>query len=151
MPTTAFNPSDLMDVFVMHNDLMPAVGSAVDTPSGSWIDVTQYEYVLAVLLQQDAIGSETNLLVKVQESDAATGASPVDVVNIFNAAPASNAGAIKEIRTHARKKFLGVLANQTGGATGQPITILLIGVKTQQSSAITAFASQPITSKGPIA
>lgn len=155
MPHSAYNPSDLLDVFVMHSDLMPnAGGTAVDTPSGSWIDASKYEYVLACYFVQDAVASAT-IVVKVQESDLSTGASPADVVALFGTLPLTEASVvsqgavIKEIRTHARKRFFGILARQSAGATGQPISVLLIGVKSQLSSDMTAFASQPAL-KGPM-
>lgn len=121
-------------------------GADYDTPDGSWLDVWGFKYVLLYALHGPAVASETTLVVKLRENsvNGASGATDVPVGSItFTLAGDANTGKLIQVRVLSRKRYMGVVFNQTGGATGARAMATLFGVRSLYGGLI-PLAQQPV-------
>lgn len=107
------------------------VTGSVNTPSGSWIDISNYEGDIAVVVDVGAVTGTGTVNIQVQSSAANTGASPTSETDPRGtlAQPAA-AGAVVlflDVNTLANK-FMGVAVTLTG-VTGVLLGVVLVGRK----------------------
>lgn len=143
MPS-AYSPADMLEAYLAHGQqVLPAVGSDVDTPDGQWIDAWQYTYLLLMANHGPIVASETALVVKLRENSINGAAGATDIPGSAISFTAANTVLFAQVRMSSRKRYVGVVANQTGGASGVRLMVVVFGVRPIRGAPVD-LAAQPI-------
>lgn len=142
MPTTAWNPSAMLDVYNVRAPISLTAAKTYNLTTG--IDASKYEYVLLVADVGLTVGVTT---VTLMESDTATvsggGYVAITGKTATFAATADRVVKCQQVRCHGLKRYLNVkVAQATGSAT---VGLIVLGFGRQYTADYVSFTASTAT------